>query len=498
MKHIPGRYTVVLSIRKHRAGALLFLALASAFVLYLAGQRTNPPGFFVDESSIALNALTIARDGRDEYGTPFPLFFRAFGEYKNPVYIYLLAGVFKVVTPSSLVARRLSAVLGYLAAVALGYLAWRLTRRTWIAAVVFIGALATPMLFEISRLAFEAALYPLIVALFLIAVRRASELDRWRWPEVLSILALLLLLTYTYTIGRLFAPLMLICLEVLHTTQRRKPLRLIAVLYVVLGLVPIAIFDRYHPRSMTERFGGVSYLSTHLLTPLDLVVEFEKHYTANLLPLSMALEGDPTVRHHVPGSGGSILLATLVLAFIGAAEVIRRRGREDRWWWFVLAGTLVSLVPASLTLPDGHSLRLSPYAVFLSVLTIPALEMLSRRRIGRAVLAGTLIVALAQAAFFFTRFSQSAAARAGEFDAGFPSLLDAALQQGRGRVYLDGSPVDAHARWYAALRNLDPATFAPLPRGEVQPGSVLLTGGSPPPGFECIARAWPYALCVRR
>lgn len=498
MKHIPGLYTVVLLARKHIAGLGLFLILGSILVLYLAGQRTNPPGFFVDESSIALNALTIAREGKDEYGTPFPLFFRAFGEYKNPVYIYLLAGVFKVLKPSSLVARRLSAILGYLAAVALGYLAWRLTKRPWIAATVFLAALCTPMLFQISRLAFEVALYPLIVALFLIAVRRASERDRWRWPEVTSILGLLLLLTYTYTIGRLFAPLMLICLELFHTPERRRPLRLIAVLYVILGLLPIAAFDRYHPASMTDRLGGVSYLTTHILTPLDLLVEFEKHYTANLLPLSMSIEGDPTLRHHVRGGGGSILFATLVLALLGAIEIVRRRGREDRWWWFVLAGTLVSLVPASLTLPDGHSLRLSPYAVFLIVLTIPALETLSQRRAGQVVLAATLVIGAAQAAFFFTRFAESGPPRATEFDAGFPALLDVALQQGRRPIYLDGSPVDAHARWYGALRKLDPATFAPLLGARVERGSAVLAGRDPGEGFERIAADGPFAVYVRR
>src|ERR1044071_6644619 len=103
---------------------------------YAAGQRRNPPGFYIDESSIAYNALTIARHGRDEWGVRWPFYFRAFGEYKNPVYIYLLAGVFRVAHPSNLVARRLSAFLGYCAAVAIGLTAFAISRRRGVGWIV--------------------------------------------------------------------------------------------------------------------------------------------------------------------------------------------------------------------------------------------------------------------------------------------------------------------------------------------------------------------------
>ncbi len=66
-----------------------------AFALYAADVPDNPPGFYIDESSIAYNALSVARSGRDEHGEAWPLYFRAFGDYKNPTYVYLLAAVFR-------------------------------------------------------------------------------------------------------------------------------------------------------------------------------------------------------------------------------------------------------------------------------------------------------------------------------------------------------------------------------------------------------------------
>jgi 4-amino-4-deoxy-L-arabinose transferase-like glycosyltransferase len=58
----------------------------------------------------------------------YPLFFKAFGDYKNPVYIYLLALVFKVTGPGILAARLQSAILGILTALLLGLLAHRVSR----------------------------------------------------------------------------------------------------------------------------------------------------------------------------------------------------------------------------------------------------------------------------------------------------------------------------------------------------------------------------------
>jgi hypothetical protein len=61
-------------------GALLLLAGAA----YFFEAPAHPPGFAIDESSICYNAYTISQTGCDEYGQSWPLFFRAFGEYKNP------------------------------------------------------------------------------------------------------------------------------------------------------------------------------------------------------------------------------------------------------------------------------------------------------------------------------------------------------------------------------------------------------------------------------
>ncbi len=182
----------------------MFLLAASLLVafLYFYDVPKNPVGFFVDEASIAYNAHTVAQTGRDEYGEALPLYFRAFGEYKSPVYIYVLSLVFRVTGPSSLVARIVSATAGLFAAAMFGflgaYLTTRLTSRRIVGLIVFLAAALTPWLFEISRLVFEVALLPALLGLFLLLLQCAAKSEQWSWWVCAGLGVLLGLIAYTY------------------------------------------------------------------------------------------------------------------------------------------------------------------------------------------------------------------------------------------------------------------------------------------------------------
>ncbi|GAC1429787.1 MAG: hypothetical protein NVSMB68_02050 [Thermoanaerobaculia bacterium] len=473
--------------------------LAASIIFYFAGQRKNPPGFFLDESSIAWNALQIARHGVDEHGVAFPLYFRAFGEYKNPTYIYLLAAVLKVTGPSNLAARRMSAVLGFLACVAIGWIAWKISRSRFVAASTFLTAVLTPMLFEISRLAFEVALYPLATAMFLLSVFNASRRQRWTGADVASISAALVVLTYTYSIGRLFAPLMLALLFLFLTAERRPQLITIAVIFVVLCIVPIAVYNATHHGALTLRFHDVSYVDAS--QPVTTIVGMEQHYAGNLLPLGMALRGDPNPRHHVPHSGGSILLITFVFAAIGALIVLRQVSSEEtpaedradtRWWLFVLIGTAFSIVPASLTFDQYHTLRMAPYPVFLIVLSIPALRWLSTRRALATVL---LAIGCIQALWFVTIFYRDGGKRLLDFDHGAWRAVDVAVARGIRPIYVDPG-LYIHAWWYGAQHGVDASAFVlDIPP---RPNAVVISGKGAPSNAVILSDSEAYTVYESR
>src|SRR5260221_5850510 len=67
---------------------LIVVILLLGFVVRIYNLTGVPFGFHGDEAAIGYNAYTILTRGTDEYGVPFPLFFKSFGEYKSAVEIY--------------------------------------------------------------------------------------------------------------------------------------------------------------------------------------------------------------------------------------------------------------------------------------------------------------------------------------------------------------------------------------------------------------------------
>src|SRR5262245_50528365 len=148
-------------------GAAVVVAAVAAHVY---GIATLPRGFYVDESSIAVNAHLIAQDGHDEHGVSWPLYFKAFGEYKNPLYIYALAVFYKIASYSEATTRLLSAVCWMGGAV----LTYRLGRHLFPDAATRLYLLVclgfTPWLFTLSRISFE------VISLFPVIDRKSTRL----------------------------------------------------------------------------------------------------------------------------------------------------------------------------------------------------------------------------------------------------------------------------------------------------------------------------------
>jgi hypothetical protein len=480
--------------------ALWLLLAAAGLVLYAWGAPTNPPGFFIDESSVAYNAHTISETGRDEHGEEWPLYFRAFGDYKNPTYVYLLAAVFRVTGPSVAAARYLSATLGVLAALALGLLGARMTRSRTAGLLTFFTALLTPWLFELSRVVVEVAAYPLAVALFLLASQRAARKEAWGIADSALVAASLALVTYTYSTGRLFGPLLALGLALLVTSRGRVRSLLTTWALYGLSLVPLFVYHQRHPEALTKRFSFLTYV-----TPesgyAEVVWEFVKHFAGNLNPWRLLVTGDVNGYQiaSVPDAG-AILASSFVLALFGAWLALKS-ARRDAWWRLFFYGLAASVVPASLTNDYFHLLRLAALPVFLVALCAPALAWLIERR--RAVLVVMVALMLAQGAVFRWQFERYARSpwRQHMFDADYPSkLLPAALAASPREVHLADStsvPGYVQALWYGAAWGLPPETFVRLRLDEPAPaGSVVITTEDVRPRCRLLAESEPYTVCA--
>jgi 4-amino-4-deoxy-L-arabinose transferase-like glycosyltransferase len=500
----------------NRIEALLLAISLLVVAAYFAGIPKNPPGFFIDEASIAYNAHTISREGRDEHGQTFPLYFRAFGEYKSPVYIYLLAALFRFTGPSVFVARMLSAVVGLIAALLLGLLAARITQRRWAGLLVFVVALLTPWMFEISRLVFEVSIFPALLSGFLLLLYKASRREEWSWRIAVGLGVLLGLMTYTYAIGRVLAPLFALGLAFFFTRRRWRGVVLTWVVFGVM-LLPLTVFTVRHPGALGERFKYVSYIKPGD-SRSEIVFRFIKNYARDFSPSSWLIAGDPEPRHHLPGMG-SLLAGVVILGVLGLVLVLLRYRREA-WWRFVLYGLAVSAIPASLTLDHFHTLRLMGLPVFLLVLATPAIEFLyregqedkvqarpergaargPRQSARRVVLAVLLALTIVQGAIFQWQF-HTAPPRVDAFDSYYPEVLNAALAQPERPVYLlDKTPAAyMYAFWYATLRGLDLNNFQRANRDAPPPaGAVVISHESPCTNCEMIFERGQFRVYIQK
>src|SRR5258705_11313383 len=140
-----------------------------------------------------------------------------------------------------------------------GILSAQLARRRSVGLMVFLIAALTPWLFEVSRLVFEVALLPVILALFLLLLQRAAKREQWSWLIAAALGGLLGLMTYTYSVGRLLALLFALGLAFFFTRQRWRKVVLIWIVFG-LTLLPLGVFALRHPGALSERFKFVSFV----------------------------------------------------------------------------------------------------------------------------------------------------------------------------------------------------------------------------------------------
>jgi hypothetical protein len=331
------------------------VVLGTALALYLWRPHAVPPGYFVDEPSVALNAACIAAAGSDEYGTRWPLFFRAFDEYKLPAFVYTEAALFAIVHPTLLVGRLLSMTLGLFAfAVWLALVRARepeATRSPWFTALAASFCLLSPWLLVIARFAVECSMVPLVAAAQLWTADRLLRSRRLGWAVADG--ALVGFGVYVYH------PLKIIPLghfailgAVALWRCRRDPhlcarVALAAVTATAI-MVPFLLdmFGAGHSLARFRLVRGHADLATLL-----------RLYFVHMNGTFLFLRGDHNLRHHL-GVFGELALVFLPLVVAGVVECVRCSRHGDLFALYVLLLVPCCFVPASLS-DDGvpHALR---------------------------------------------------------------------------------------------------------------------------------------------
>jgi hypothetical protein len=472
-----GRLSVGWLLRRPALLAALGVVLSVA-VYQLWVTPTNPPGFHRDEASVAYNAYSLSRDLRDQDGGLLPLYIVSFEDYKSPLFVYLLAGVFRVADASTQVARQVAATVVLGAVLVVGLVAFRRTRSAAVAAAVIALAGLTPWLYEIGRVAFETAMEPLVIAVLLLALDWGYRSRRHAVVRAVPAGLALGALAYVYAAGRLLAPLYALALVVFAGRGRWRWLVGIWLTFAA-TMLPLAAYWRNHPGALTARYERTTFIEDGMSLS-TIVRRALSHYVQDVNLWHWIVSGDPKPYIHASTAGQ--LLATLALLGLAGAALVLLRRRDDLWWRFVLVALVLSPIPAALTDDRHYALRLLPIPLLLAVLAIPALEALfaAARRgwIARAALAALAVGVAVQFVDFRRAYEQHGPARVELFEAGVPPLLYGAFEEG-GSVYIDYDDryAQTHALWYAVSND--------LPRSRVV---ILPDGGIPPPGSLVFGR----------
>jgi len=467
---------------------LAALALA-AVLLHFVALESAPPGFYVDEASFGYNAYSILHTGADEGGVRMPLYFRAFGEYKSPLFVYTLVPLIAVLGPTALSVRLGSTLISVATALFVALTVREGIGRRGLTRFAFVLTAFMPWLFTPSRAGSESVALACLIALawwaWLVALRTR------RWFAFTASWSAWALAFYSYSPGRLVAPVLALALVAVSWRGLRgvRTRCAVASLPFLLGLGVALRWMIAHPGALTGRLHAIAGWQEGAGLG-SRVLEVAARYLAYFSPQFLFTHGDSIVRHHT-GFGGELFLFMAPLVIVGAVVAIRRRNAFST---FALAGFLAFPLAASLTDSPVHATRTICAVPFVAVLTIigtaAVLEFLSDHP--RIIAMGLAVAALEAGAFLFDFFALYPARASAWFNRGLPEAVQAARAAQHGDLYFapdafrdENAFVNQPYILFAYLGALDPALFQrgglaafhiyPLDRtAQPPPGSVLL------------------------
>jgi hypothetical protein len=461
----------------HRLWVGAIAALAALVVVRnLVDLAGSPPGLYVDEASIGYNAWTVAHFGVDEHGIHVPLFFQAFGEYKNPIYVYALAGLVRFL-PLTVAVERFPAALFGLAAV--GFLtaaAWRMTGSRVITLATLALAACTPWLVIESRVGFEtiSMLALLSAALWCLAGGQPT-------PRRFGIAGVMLALAiFAYTTARLEILLIAAALAIAWGLAR-APGWWRALVPVAAGYAVLAVYMLLTPGALTGRFESISIWADG--APFNVVIDrFLTNYLSYFSPGFLFFQGDANPRQNTQ-IGGMLLWVTAPLVIAGLVVCWQRR--REPLARFLVAGIVLAPVAAALT-NNGtpHALRSSGMLPFLVIVGVLGADGFRRALAGRTwvrgALAGVLGAGLLAQAIVFTidLYAAYPSRAAPSFDTGEMTAISTARDlAGSHRIFLSDTLDQPYIE----------AFFAYLPAPPAQPVTDNGTPGLAALGMQVIS-----------
>jgi 4-amino-4-deoxy-L-arabinose transferase-like glycosyltransferase len=384
--------------------------------LFAFGQRfynieSNPPSLNWDEVSHGYNAFSILLTGKDEWGTRLPLIFRAFGDYKLPLYIYLTIIPVRLLGLTPTAIRLVSVLAGTLAIPGIYLLSKKIFPKIKSLPLIAAFLLAiTPWHFFISRPALEANL-----ALTLIIFGFWALLKGIEKPKFYLLSSVLLGLSlHTYNTARVFVPLLFLLFLIIYRPKLKAKLPYI--LSCLIGLLSLSLMVyQVYSGTGTARYSKLSILSDSAVyqigqarsesnlspvlakikhnRPLYFTKEFTKNYLSYFSPRFFYQIQGVQKQFAIPGKNLFTLPIT-ILYLIGLVSLLLKKKTKTKL--FLFSWLLLSPVAAALTADPPQALRPNPLIpviiIFASLGFVFLVDLFKKRHWAKTAVTISLIL----------------------------------------------------------------------------------------------------------
>lgn len=294
-----------------------------------------------DEVSLGYNAYSLLQTGRDEWGVALPSLFRAFGDYKLPVYVYLT-------TVWPMFPRATSYIAGTLAILVCYLLARKLFNREVAILTAFLVAVS-PWTVFLSRISVEANVGFLMITLGMCCLV---------YKKHLASAIFLGLSAWTYNSARIFAPL-----AILFTKNKK---------IILLGLlILIPVFWQLLNFTGTARYQNLSLLDSGAIAKLNELQTqksggrllynkvtywsymFMSNYISYFSPNFLFIKGGSHYQFSIPGQG-LLYLVCLPFFYLGIIILLKSKIIYHK---SILFWLLTAPLAGSITRDSPHTLR---------------------------------------------------------------------------------------------------------------------------------------------
>ncbi len=325
--------STILKFLKANAYLIAFLSILIIGLAVRTYQLDgDPAGFFCDEASIGYNAYSILTTGADEFGTPHPLFFKAFGDYKSPIEIYSTVPSVWLFGMNQFSTRLPSAVYGVLSLVAIYLLTKELfkddpqNRLIAILATLFLAI--SPWAIHFSRVSLEGLMPFVFFTTFGLYLFLKAQSIPVLLPFSIAAFAFAL---YSYFPARIFIPLLgigLVCIYfrffVAHKNETAVSILILSIL-----LVPF-IQNFFSPTGLArwQQINIFSHPPQNQTVLQHIETDYFRHFSADFLFVlgDIDMPGQFITRHSVRGMG-ELYLFQLPLVLAGLFLLAKKKDK---------------------------------------------------------------------------------------------------------------------------------------------------------------------------